>query len=126
MYLPPRDETTYRRKEEDAWPHFNFEFGVVGHELRTGAGVIAGQNLNFLLRELTLHTSATRDFDELAIPYRAVAADLDDGSLVVLDHGSLADAMRASMAIPGAFTPQEFDGRLITTAAPSATCRTTS
>ncbi len=75
--------------------------------------MIAGQNLNFLLRRLTLHTSGVRDFDELAIPYRAVAADLDDGSMVVLDQGDLADAMRASMAIPGAFTPQEIDGRLL-------------
>ena len=103
--------SSYRRKEEDRWPHFGFEFGVDAGGLRTASGLIAGQKLNFLLRQLTLHTTGVHDFDDLAIPYRAVAADLDDGSMVVLDHGALADAMRASMAIPGAFTPYEIDGR---------------
>jgi len=45
------------------------------------------------------------DFDRLPIPYRAVATDMLTGDMVVLDHGDIATAMRASMAIPGAFAP---------------------
>jgi NTE family protein len=45
------------------------------------------------------------DFDRLPIPYRAVATDMLTGKMVVLDHGDIATAMRASMAIPGAFAP---------------------
>jgi NTE family protein len=45
------------------------------------------------------------DFDRLPIPFRAVATDMLTGDMVVLDHGDIATAMRASMAIPGAFSP---------------------
>jgi NTE family protein len=44
-------------------------------------------------------------FDRLPIPFRAVATDMITGEMVVLDKGDLATAMRASMAIPGAFAP---------------------
>ncbi len=108
---PPRDEIEYRRKVEDRLPYWGLEFGVNHGKVKLASGLIAGQKLNFLLRHLTLHTTGIDDFDALPIPFRAVAADLADGSMVVLDHGALADALRASMAIPGAFTPHEIDGR---------------
>ena len=110
---PPRQQLEFRRKEEDRLPYFGLEFGVNGGKLRLASGLISGQRLNFLLRQLTLHTTGIYDFDELAIPYRAVAADLADGSMVVLDDCSLADALRASMSIPGAFTPVEINGRTL-------------
>ena len=50
---------------------------------------------------------------DLPIPYRAVATDLNTGDAVVLDHGSLAMAMRASMSLPGIFQPVEVDGRVL-------------
>ena len=49
------------------------------------------------------------DFDQLPIPYRAVATDMVTGEMVVLKSGDLATAMRASMAIPGAFAPVAVD-----------------
>ena len=110
---PPRQQIEYRRKAEDRLPYFGLEFGVNGGGLRLASGLIAGQKLNFLLRHLTLHATGIDDFDALPIPFRAIAADLADGSMVVIDHGALADALRASMAIPGAFTPHEIDGRLL-------------
>ena len=110
---PPRQQQEFRRKEEDRLPYFGMEFGVNEGKLRLASGLISGQRLNFLLRELTLHTTGIGDFDELPIPYRAVAADLADGSMVVLEHCSLADALRASMSIPGAFTPVRIDGRTL-------------
>ncbi|MCP4401520.1 MAG: hypothetical protein GY801_30010 [bacterium] len=54
-----------------------------------------------------LPVSETDDFDQLPIPYRAVAADLLMGSEVILERGSLAESIRASMSIPGAFAPVE-------------------
>src|SRR6266568_169724 len=51
------------------------------------------------------------DFDRLPIPFRAVATDLADGSMVVLSRGDLADALRASMSLPGTLAPAEIDGR---------------
>lgn len=57
------------------------------------------------------NSTGETDFDRLPIPYRAVACDLATGEAVVIDHGSLATAMRASMSIPAAFPPVELDGR---------------
>jgi len=62
---------------------------------------------------MTLDVRDISDFDELRIPYRAVAADLETGDMIALGKGNLADAMRASMAIPGVFTPVELDGRVL-------------
>jgi NTE family protein len=57
------------------------------------------------LRTYVAQARAVEDFDKLPIPYRAVATDMISGTMVVLDHGDLATAMRASMAFPGAFAP---------------------
>ncbi len=102
---PPRQLINFRRKEEDRLPYFDLELGFGARGLKLPAGLVAGQKLIFLLRTLTLHTIGIDDFDDLPIPFRAVATSLDDGTVVVIDHGVLADAMRASMAIPGVFNP---------------------
>lgn len=52
-------------------------------------------------------------FDELAIPYAAVAADVKSGEQVVITQGSVARAMRASSAIPPVLKAVESDGRLL-------------
>jgi len=67
----------------------------------------------FYLRKLTLQTHGIAGFDSLPVPFRAVATDVENGDMVVLAKGDLAEALRASMAIPGAFAPQEIDGRLV-------------
>ena len=110
---PPRRLVSFRRKAEDYLPYLKFEVGLGEDGLATPAGAVAGPKLLFLLRALTLSSVGTDSFDDLPIPYRAVAADLADGSLVVIDRGTVADAMRASMAIPGAFTPHVVDGRTL-------------
>ena len=54
---------------------------------------------------------ARGSFDSLPIPFRAVATDLHSGARVALDHGDLAQAIRASVAIPFVFEPVTIDGR---------------
>jgi NTE family protein len=53
------------------------------------------------------------DFDQLPVPYACVAADSRSGKEVVLREGILSEAMRASMAIPGVFSPVEKDSMLL-------------
>ncbi len=60
-----------------------------------------------------LKAAPFRSFDDLPIPFRAVATDLETGDKVVLDHGDLPQAVMASMAVPGAFAPVEREGRLL-------------
>ena len=86
-------------------------FGAQGFNI--GAGLLEGQNVLSLFTELTLQDLTVRDFDALPVPYRAVAADIMTGDKVVFSRGSLADAMRSSMSIPGVFRPYEIDGRRV-------------
>ncbi len=110
---PPRERIPFRRKRDDERSFIDIEFGVGPDGFEIGSGLIAGQNFEFMLKEFLLHTTATADFDGLPIPFRAVAADVNTGEVVVIERGDLADAIRASMAVPGAFTPIELDGRLL-------------
>lgn len=63
-----------------------------------------------MLRETTGNLPAFDSFDQLVIPYRAVATDIIHLQEVVLDKGFLVDAMMASMSVPGALPPYEIDG----------------
>jgi NTE family protein len=51
------------------------------------------------------------DFLDLAIPLAVVAVDINNGEEVILDSDSVADAVRASMAMPGVFEPVNLNGR---------------
>jgi NTE family protein len=53
------------------------------------------------------------DFDQLPIPFRAVTTDIGEGIPYVVGSGNLADAMRASMSVPGAIAPLRVNGRLL-------------
>jgi NTE family protein len=66
-----------------------------------------------LLRGFVGQARHQTDFDQLPIRYRAVATDMVSGRMVVLDHGDLATAMRASMALPGVFAPVQLDHRIL-------------
>ena len=72
-----------------------------------------GQQVDFLLARVAGAYLALASFDELPTPFRAVAVDLVSARQVVLDSGSLASAMRATMSLPGIFPPVERDGRVL-------------
>lgn len=73
-------------------------------EVLTG-GVIKGRNIAILFSQLTEGYHDSIDFNTLPIPFACVAYNLVDGSEVDFHSGILAEAIRASMSIPGAFTP---------------------
>ncbi len=110
---PLREDLSFRRKQDEREYPIDFELGVRGTELLLPQGVIQGQTLDLLLRELTLNVSHINDFDRLPIPFRAIASDIERGEPWVMDKGDLAAAIRASMSVPGAFAPVEIDGRLL-------------
>lgn len=107
----PRRELFFRRKLEDQ--RYLLELGLGRKGLKMGTGMAAGQKFNNLLQLQVQRAATITDFNKLPIPYRAVATDLQSGEAFVMDHGNLARAMRASMAVPGAFTAVEIDGRLL-------------
>jgi NTE family protein len=110
---PPRRDLTFRRKQDTRSFLMDLEIGFDGDSFRLPTSLIGGHGLNLLLKSVTLPVAEVRDFDDLPIPYRAMATDVVSGELVVLGHGELSRAILASMAIPGAFEPIEIDGRLL-------------
>ncbi|HSC26371.1 MAG TPA: patatin-like phospholipase family protein [Vicinamibacterales bacterium] len=72
-----------------------------------------GQQVDFLLARIAAAYYGIDHFDELPTPFRTVAVDLRTAQRVVLDSGSLAQAMRATMSLPGVFPPVEVDGQVL-------------
>lgn len=81
-------------------------------EKRIPTGLIRGQNLGLLFAKLAIGYEDA-DFSKFPIPFACVASDVVNGKKVVLDKGSLPEAMRSSMAIPGVFTPVRKDSMLL-------------
>jgi NTE family protein len=110
---PPRAEVSSRRKEDDYKTLFAPEYGVKDGWLVLPKGILAGVAIEAYFRSLTERAVGIDDFRELPIPFRAVATDIETGRAVILDRGNIAQAMRASMAVPGAMSPVEIGGRLL-------------
>ena len=108
-----RRDLSFRRKQDDAQVPMDFELGIRGTELILPKGVIQGQKLDMLLRGLTMPVAEVDSFDRLAIPFRAVASDIEHGEIWVMDGGDLAKSIRASMSVPGVFAPVRIGDRLL-------------
>ena len=77
------------------------------------AGLVNGQNVYDMLAGLSGGYQGYMDFSQLPIPFACVATDLATGGEVILDKGYLPQALRATMAIPGYFTPVTIDGKVL-------------
>jgi len=100
----PYRDLSYRRKEDvKAYPTF-IQFGLK-NGLSLPAGLNAGHQISLLIDREMLPYATIRSFDDLPIPFRCVATDLVSGKEVVFSDGSLPQAMRATMSIPGLFKP---------------------
>ncbi len=108
-----RQDLPMRRKADDLVGLYGPKIGIGDDGASLPAGLVAGQKILFLFESLTVDRVQAEHFDNLAIPYRAIATDIVNGDMVVLESGSLAGAMRASMAVPGAFDPMRIGDRLL-------------
>ena len=105
-----RGELSHRSREYQQRYPVDMELGVQDGALTFARGVSDGQRFLALMQELTANVAPNSDFDQLKIPFRAVATRYRDGELVAFKHGSLALVVRASMAAPGVFAPVEIEG----------------
>ncbi len=108
-----RQQLSQRRKEEDFEVSPLLELGWRNGELQAPRSAVSSRGLESLLRRYTLPVRAVQGFDQLPIPFRAVATDMESGAAVVLDRGDLALALRSSMSVPGVFAPTEVGGRVL-------------
>ncbi len=115
---PPRADQTMRQKTDDQLPYLIPELGIGKDGVALPKGIVTGVALEGELRKLVQIANA-RSFDELPIPFRAIATDIGTGEMVVLKEGSVVQAIRASMSVPGAVAPvtigkrQLVDGGLV-------------
>jgi NTE family protein len=111
--LPPRKDLSTRRKKEEKSYLFDITVGLRDGSVVLPPGLISGQKIELFLHAMLGESGMFESFDQLAIPFRAMATDLEAGELVVQDRGSLVTAVRASMAVPSAFAPVQSDGKLL-------------
>jgi len=110
---PARKDRTMRKKELEYEFLIPYRVGFNKGKFQMPLGAIEGQHLDQLFHKMLLPVVGINQFDQLPIPFRAVATDLVTGEAVILSGGSLPDALRASMSVPGIFAPVRIDGRLL-------------
>jgi NTE family protein len=101
-----------RRKEDARDYPSRIELGLK-QGLALPLALNSGQQVDFLLARIGGPYMTLATFDDLPTPFRAIAVDLVTARQVVLDKGSLAAAMRATMSLPGIFPPVERDGAVL-------------
>lgn len=106
-YLP------HALREEDRQYPLGATMGLSTEGVRLPTGAVQATQFVELFHNWTAHLKNDVAFDDLPIPFRAVATNLESGKMVVFDKGPLHLAIRASMAAPGVFSPVELDGNLL-------------
>jgi len=107
----PYSDLSFRRKEDARAIPNSITIG-----LKNGAtlppGLNSGHEVNLMIDRETLNYSDIHTFDDLPIPFRCVSTELISGKAFVFQSGSLSDAMRATISIPGVFAPLRQDGKI--------------
>jgi NTE family protein len=99
-------------EEKEYYNRFLVELPFVNKKPTLPTGLIEGQMLTDLLSHLTYPSVRYDSFDDFPIPFRCVATDVSTGKPIIFERGSLAEAIRASMAIPTVFTSADLDTTL--------------
>jgi NTE family protein len=100
----PYEDLSYRRKEDLRAFQNSIALGLK-HGLSLPPGLNTGHQVSMLIDRETLPYSDLDSFDNLPIPFRCVATDLVSAKEEVFSQGSLQTALRATMSIPGVFSP---------------------
>ncbi|AHI76008.1 surface antigen variable number repeat family protein [Burkholderia thailandensis USAMRU Malaysia  len=108
-----RADLPQKKREDERLYIDSLTIGFDSKGFKAPVGLVQGNRLQALLANWTAAVPTNQPFDRLPIPFRAIATDLQTGQKVMLDHGSLPLAIRASMALPGLFSPAEIDGRAL-------------
>lgn len=101
----------FRRREDGRFLPGGFNIGL-RHGVSLRNGVLLDYGLNQFLNAQFLPYGAAADFDNMPLPFRCVATDILVGREAVFKQGPLAEAVRASISIPGVFPPLEDGGHI--------------
>lgn len=87
------------------------ETGLKASGAVTPPGVVSAQKIKLFFNRLVRADAGERRIEDLPLPVSIIATDIGTGERVVLREGSLTQAMRASMSVPGLMAPLEMGGR---------------
>jgi NTE family protein len=104
-------EVTVEEKSE--FNKYLIDLDLKEGKLKVNSALVKDQNLRLFLSTLTYPAYKIDNFDDLSIPFRAIATDIVNGKEVIIAEGSLMEAMRASMSIPGIFKPISYKKTLL-------------
>lgn len=110
---PDRVDRPMRRKQDDYDYPIETRMTIRNGKLSFPLGLVQGQRATMLIKGLMVQAETIKDFDELFIPYRAVAADVETGAAYIFSEGDIVLAMRTSMSLPGVFAPVAHEGQLL-------------
>ncbi len=99
--------------EKAADGKYFFKLPFRDNRIELPGGLVAGQSVYNMLSYFCSPAYGINDFNDFKIPFVCIAADIEHGEPVTLNHGYLPDALRATMAIPTFFAPVEIDGKLL-------------
>ena len=107
----PREFSSFYQKENDG--KYAISLPLVKRKIELPSAVSKGQSAFNIFSQLTKHVDDIDDFSKLPVPFFCIATDLENGEEVILDKGSLPEAIRASGSLPGLLTPVKMDGRVL-------------
>ena len=108
---PGYDDLTLRNKRQSQRFLPGSEAGITATGLVTPPGVVLGQKIKLFLNQMVHADTGEPQIEQLPLPLSIIATDIGTGQRVVYRDGSLTQAMRASMSVPGLMAPLEYRGR---------------
>lgn len=108
-----RNKQLLSKKLKDSKYITNFSFHEEAKEFMASGGMVKGNNLKTLFGQLMYAYPDSINFNNLPTPFACVTTDLATGNQVNFHNGKLATAVRASMSIPGAFSPVKVDSLVL-------------
>ncbi len=107
------ENLSFRRKEDRRNIPAPITLKGKANNLKLPNALNSGHEIGLLFDRITLQYASVKDFDDLPIPFRTVGTDMLSGNSVTLRNGSLSRALRATMSIPGVFSPVVVEGRIL-------------
>lgn len=100
-------------EEKSEYKRYLIDFDLENGKPKRKSSILNDQNLREFFATYAYPVYRINDFDQLSIPYRAMATDIVNGKEVVMGSGSISKAMRATMSIPSIFAPVEYKDVLL-------------
>lgn len=108
--VPLNNVTAVEKLYHDKYP---LTFVIDDKRILLPQGFFNTNKLELELAKLFAPAANVEDFNQLPRPFRCFGVDIEEGEIVNLDHGRLAKALRASMAIPSVFSPKYYQGKYL-------------